>query len=86
MSDPIPISSAKRIALDYGYDQVLILGVDRTARKNHITTYGKDKWHCDDVAAAGVLVGRMFGPEGLAELRRIREALDAQIAKLEQPQ
>ena len=50
----IPISAAKRIALKYGYDQVIIV-----ARKcgegggEHCTTYGKGKTHCDIAAKCG---------------------------------
>lgn len=48
---PIPISAAKRIAEDYGYDQVMIF-----ARKvgddggEHMTTYGTTKQHCGAMA------------------------------------
>ena len=44
---PIPISAARNIADQYGYDQVIIVG-----RKvgddggEHCTTYGKSKLHC----------------------------------------
>ncbi len=47
----IPITAAKRIAEDYGYDQVVIY-----ARKvgeaggEHMTTYGKTKVHCNVAA------------------------------------
>lgn len=50
----IPISAAKKIALDYGYDQVIIIG--RKCGENgreHCTTYGVDKAHCDVAARAG---------------------------------
>lgn len=51
---PIPILAAKAIALDYGYDQVIVI-----ARKvgegggEHCTTYGVDKVHCDIAARCG---------------------------------
>lgn len=50
----IPISAAKRIAKDYGYDQVLIY-----ARKvgdeggEHMTTYGVDRDNCSAMAKIG---------------------------------
>lgn len=50
----IPISAAKRIADEYGYDQVIIY-----ARKvgndgiEHMTTYGKTKDHCSVAARIG---------------------------------
>lgn len=53
---PIPISAAKRIAKDYGYDQVVVY-----ARKvgegpgtgEHLTTYGVNKAHCSVAARMG---------------------------------
>lgn len=50
----IPISAAKRIADEFGYDQVVIV-----ARKvgigggEHCTTYGANKAHCDAAARIG---------------------------------
>lgn len=57
---PIPISAAKRIADEYGYDQVMIYarkidrpaGVGETACEaikggEHMTTYGVNKAHCN---------------------------------------
>lgn len=43
----IPIKAAKKVAKDYGYDQIIIIG-----RKvgddghEHVTTYGVNKAHC----------------------------------------
>jgi len=51
---PIPIHAARSIAEQYGYDQVIIV-----ARKvgpdggEHVTTYGRDKAHCDVAARCG---------------------------------
>lgn len=51
---PIPIDAAKRIAKEYGYDQVVII-----ARKigneggEHCTTYGVTKVHCKVAAHIG---------------------------------
>lgn len=50
----IPIAAGEKIATDYGYDQVVII-----ARKvgdgggEHVTTYGRDKQHCDVAARMG---------------------------------
>jgi hypothetical protein len=48
---PIPISAAKRIAEEYGYDQVVVyarrVGADGG---EHLTTYGKTKQHCSVAA------------------------------------
>jgi hypothetical protein len=51
---PIPISAARRIAEDYGYDQVIIIG--RATGDNggeHCTTYGVNKEHCNIAARIG---------------------------------
>ena len=53
---PIPISAAKKIAELYGYDQVIIIARevgDGTKGGEHVTTYGRDKAHCDVAARAG---------------------------------
>lgn len=48
----IPISAAKRIADEYGYDQVVIIA--RAVNEGeHVTTYGKDKANCDIAARIG---------------------------------
>jgi len=56
---PIPIAAARRIAEDYGYDQVVIVarktesGVDGEPHGEHCTTYGINKVHCDVAARIG---------------------------------
>lgn len=51
---PIPVSAARIIAKNFGYDQVVII-----ARKigddgiEHCTTYGVDKANCDVAARIG---------------------------------
>jgi hypothetical protein len=51
---PIPVTAAKKIAEQYGYDQVVVV-----ARKTgeggaeHVTTYGVTKEHCDVAARTG---------------------------------
>lgn len=46
----IPIAAAKRIAEEYGYDQVVIyarkVGDDPDPHGEHLTTYGATKVHC----------------------------------------
>lgn len=50
----VPISAARRVAEDYGYDQVVIV-----ARKvgdrggEHVTTYGVDRANCAVAARIG---------------------------------
>ena len=48
---PIPIAAAKRIAQNYGYDQVMIFArkVDEPGME-HMTTYGVNKEHCAAMA------------------------------------
>ena len=62
----IPVAAAKRIALDYDYDQVVII-----ARKvgkggnEHVTTYGKTPKHCGIAARIGMYIKHkiMLWPE-----------------------
>jgi len=49
---PIPIATAKLIALDYEYDQVIIIA-RAIGQGEHVTTYGKDKANCDVAARIG---------------------------------
>lgn len=48
----IPISAAKKIAEDYGYDQVVIIG-RAINQGEHITTYGRDEQNCGVAARIG---------------------------------
>jgi hypothetical protein len=54
---PIPISAAERIAKLYDYDQVIVIarkvGSGDTEHGEHVTTYGRDKQHCDIAARIG---------------------------------
>lgn len=54
---PIPISAAKRIAQDCGYDQVVIIarkvGQDADPHGEHVTTYGINREHCSVAAKVG---------------------------------
>jgi hypothetical protein len=47
---PIPIAAAKRIAEEFGYDQVVVyarkVGEAPSPRGEHLTTYGVTKEHC----------------------------------------
>lgn len=49
---PIPISAGKRIADEFGYDQVVIVG-RRVGGFEHVTTYGIDKMNCSVAARMG---------------------------------
>lgn len=54
---PIPVSAAKRIAVAYGYDQVVVIarrvGEETEPHGEHVTTYGVDKANCDVAARIG---------------------------------
>lgn len=51
----IPIVAAKRIAEDYGYDQVIIYArkAGPAPHGEHMTTYGVDKANCGASAKIG---------------------------------
>jgi hypothetical protein len=63
---PIPISAAKKIADDYGYDQVIVyarrVGAPPDPHGEHVTTYGVDPAHCAVAARIGdFLRHKVFG-------------------------
>lgn len=53
----IPIAAAKRIAHEYGYDQVIIYARachdSPKPHGEHVTTYGRNKEHCGAAAKIG---------------------------------
>lgn len=62
----IPIKAAKRIAEEYGYDQVMIyarkVGEGPEPHGEHVTTYGVTKKHCEAIAmSADYLKYNVFG-------------------------
>ena len=48
----IPIEVAKEIAEKYDYDQIIIVA-RKVDSHEHVTTYGKNKTHCDIAAKCG---------------------------------
>lgn len=54
---PIPIKAAEIVAENYGYDQVIILarrvGEEPDPYGEHVTTYGRNKTHCEVAARVG---------------------------------
>jgi len=58
----IPVSSAKKIARDYGYDQIIILGrkvgEDPEPHGEHLTTYGVTKVDCNIAERCGTYLKR----------------------------
>jgi len=61
----IPIVAARRIAEDYGYDQIIIYGRridgDKVKGGEHITTYGVSQAHCRVAAAMAETLKRFMG-------------------------
>jgi hypothetical protein len=62
----IPIGAARDIAEKYGYDQVVIYArkVDEVGfihGGEHMTTYGRNKVHCDVAARIGKTLQKFMG-------------------------
>ena len=67
----IPIAAARRIAEDYGYDQVVIIArdVDPPICGEWCTTYGSNKENCRVAAAMGdVLRGLSKGTKKVVDV------------------
>ena len=66
----IPIAAARRIAEDYGYDQVVIIARDVDPPIGEwCTTYGRTKEHCRVAAAMGdVLRGLSEGTKKVVDV------------------
>jgi hypothetical protein len=65
MMKPIPITAAKRIAEEYGYDQVVIyarkVSYTQEAGGEHMTTYGVNRVNCNVAARIGTTLKRFMG-------------------------
>lgn len=48
----IPITAAKRIADEYGYDKIIVIG-RAVGQGEHVTTYGRNREHCSAAAKIG---------------------------------
>lgn len=61
----IPISAARQIAIQYGYDQVIIfarkVGEEHEPNGEHMTTYGITKQHCEVAARMGQVLRKFMG-------------------------
>lgn len=61
----IPITAAKWIAEEYGYDQVVIfarkVGDAPEPHGEHMTTYGVNRTHCGIAARIGEALQRFMG-------------------------
>ena len=72
MSDRIPINTAAAIARAHGYDQVIILA--RRVGENGlewVTTYGKDRIHCQ----AAAQIGRALRDNVVPTIESLQKAL-----------
>lgn len=62
---PIPVSAAKRIAQEYGYDQVVVIarrvGEAPDPHGEHVTTYGVSEEHCRSAAMQGNALKKFTG-------------------------
>lgn len=62
---PIPIAAAKKIAEEYGYDQVVVyarrVGNDPDPHGEHMATYGVDRTHCSIAAKIGDRLQEFMG-------------------------
>ena len=57
----VPIAAAKRLAQQYGYEQVVVLAIN--PEKSWITTYGKNREKCDEAGKYGNAIGRWLDGE-----------------------
>lgn len=60
----IPVTAAKRIAEEYGYDQVVVYARkvgDAPNGGEHMATYGVNKAHCDVAAKMAKVLQKFMG-------------------------
>jgi len=78
---PIPIAEAQRVADKYGYDQVVIYGRrchdSEPPHGEHLTTFGRNKQHCEVAARIGDTLKRIMGWQSNKEQWVEREAIKA---------
>ena len=75
MPKKITIASAKKIAEDFGYSEIVIYGLDKETGIQHVTTYGKLLSDCDNAAKTGNSFKKLVGwPDEMcnAEPARVR--------------
>lgn len=73
----IPITTAKKIARDLGYTQVVIFAMDKNTGIQSVCTYGESKEDCINAAISGNQLKRALGwPEDLCNAKpaRIKES------------
>jgi hypothetical protein len=79
----IPIIAAKRIADEYGQNQVVLVTFDKSDGTTHVVTYGKSVEECAQAAQGGNFVKRALGwPESLCNAKSARARRGDALAAL----
>lgn len=66
MEKQIPISDAKKLGKERGYQQIIIAGWDGETNVTTITTWGDSKTDCEQAAQGGNLIKAVLGwPDGM---------------------
>ncbi len=90
----ISISTAKSIAKDYGYSQVIIHAYDGNTHIQHVTTYGKSQTDCENAAAGGNAIKKLLKwdeslcnakPSRQKKREKVDEILNGIISVIENP-
>ena len=70
----IPISMARTISKNSGFDEIVIFGYDPISEGQHVTTYGRTLVQCNDAAAAGNMIKKAMGwPEERCHAKPARQ-------------
>lgn len=80
----IPISTAKAIANDFGYTQVVVHAFDGETNIQHVTTYGKSQADCENAAAGGNAIKKLLKwDESLCNAKPPRQIKREKVEKME---
>lgn len=81
----IPIASAKEIAKDFGYSQVIIHAYDGETHIQHVTTYGKSQSDCENAAAGGNAIKKLLKwDEKLCNAKPARQVKREKVEKMQE--
>ena len=81
----IPISTAKKIASDFGYTQVVVHAFDGLTGIQHVTTYGKSQADCENAAAGGNAIKKLLKwDEKLCNAKPARQIKREKFEKMEE--
>lgn len=61
MSRRVPVTAAKKVAVEQDFDQVIILGWRKSDASTHVITYGKTKADCGQAAVGGKKLAAHLG-------------------------